>query len=92
VSPKKASLVSLVVIGLALPEVILAEKLLPASLSPFSMLLLAQIGAGFFIAGRIKCPRCGATLAGQKGKTASSIPLLWAAREKCSECGESLEY
>jgi hypothetical protein len=90
-SPKKQSLLALLVLLAAIPLSALLAHILPPQWSTLAGLPLLLVGVGFWVAVRIRCPHCGARVV-MPWVNPGALVLLWAARESCPKCRGPLEW
>jgi hypothetical protein len=93
VSPKIKSLIAFLILAAIFPLFALLERIIPLQWASLVGLSLLLMGVAFFLSGRIRCRHCG-TKVGAPGIGGNTAPLvlLWMAREKCSKCGNPLDW
>src|SRR6266850_623026 len=87
--PKRQSLVAFIVLISCLP-IGIAIAYVPhfTGWEVLAGLPLLVVVAGFYIAIRIRCPRCGERLSSRLPYKGGGGILLWAVTEQCPNCGQ----
>ena len=69
------------------------ERVIPLEWASLREAPLVLIGVAFLLAGRIRCPRCGTKVKPPGiGGNPGTLIFLWMVRQKCSKCGELLDW